>query len=541
LGTTKQVFTRDASGLIRQATLTDVLFIGIFNAGAILVNVLLIPLYLALFPGASLPLAGLIGVGLGIPVMIAYSAIGSTMPRTGGDYVYQTRGINGLIGFSQTMGILVFLAWPFVTAAAVLAIAVDGISTMASFIGASQGNVALMNLGTWLSTPTGEEVAVLIAFSVALVNVILGVKWYTKVLRYVVVPLMAITAIITVYVFATINQATFISHFNNFGSAFGVNDLYHAVLTQASNNGYVNPPFSLINTLLVSFVVAAYCFYGGAANYLLGEVKGASIFKKLSSAYVLSTIIAIVAFTVIETYLIQQVVGWNFLNALSFVGQFESFGVISHPIMPFYPQIGAVTAIAAGSPALIFLSLLGYIAAGYALMAFALLGMSRILMAMSLDGVVPAGFSKVSQRFYTPQYALIFVFVIDIVLDTIFILFPQTYLLIINGTTPAATLDIFFTAVAVALFPFTQRAIFSSGPVSRYRTAIVSLALVSAVITAAVTLSYFVVPAYGVGIVGVYINVIAFVLAAAWYLGFKAYKKSKGIDIGLAFRLIPPE
>ena len=97
------VFTRRASGLVREIGLFTAIAIPLTHTIGGGINKLLI---LASYanPGANVPLAYILA---GLPVLmtaIAYTLLAVSMPRTGGDYIYISRGINPVLGFLTSWG-----------------------------------------------------------------------------------------------------------------------------------------------------------------------------------------------------------------------------------------------------------------------------------------------------------------------------------------------------------------------------------------------------------------------------------------------------
>src|SRR5579871_4964208 len=88
----QQLFVRRSTGLVREASAIDAaIFNAVFSApvGATLAWGVFFAL--AAFPGSDLITATLIAFVLNIPVLIMMGLLASSMPRTGGDYVWVSR------------------------------------------------------------------------------------------------------------------------------------------------------------------------------------------------------------------------------------------------------------------------------------------------------------------------------------------------------------------------------------------------------------------------------------------------------------------
>src|SRR2546428_193355 len=93
-----QVFTRRASGLVRVMSPYSAFAYNILNIGIIFPWVYITTIIL--FPGASIWLGIFItGIFTGF-LAVVYAGLASAMPRTGGDYVFQSRTLRPWLGFA---------------------------------------------------------------------------------------------------------------------------------------------------------------------------------------------------------------------------------------------------------------------------------------------------------------------------------------------------------------------------------------------------------------------------------------------------------
>ena len=67
----------------------------------------------AAFPGVSVWMACLAAILLELPIALAYVWMATAMPRSGGDYVFQSRVLGGAIGFPVVMSgfVIWILQW----------------------------------------------------------------------------------------------------------------------------------------------------------------------------------------------------------------------------------------------------------------------------------------------------------------------------------------------------------------------------------------------------------------------------------------------
>ena len=92
-----EVFSRRASGLVRGMSPKSAFLYNFLTMGVILPwTYVWAPLA---FPGVSVWLACIFATLLELPIALAYVWLATAMPRSGGDYVFQSRVLGGAIGF----------------------------------------------------------------------------------------------------------------------------------------------------------------------------------------------------------------------------------------------------------------------------------------------------------------------------------------------------------------------------------------------------------------------------------------------------------
>src|ERR1019366_9724681 len=101
------VFARKATGLVRESSVWNASAFNILNV-TIAYAILYPALFLWQFPGASLLLAGIIGVAAFVPLGLCYALVVAAMPRAGSDYVFVSRVFHPAVGFVVAV---VFMVW----------------------------------------------------------------------------------------------------------------------------------------------------------------------------------------------------------------------------------------------------------------------------------------------------------------------------------------------------------------------------------------------------------------------------------------------
>ena len=100
-----QLFVRQSTGLVREASALDAaIFNAVFSApvGATLAWGVFFAL--TAFPGSDLVTATIISFLINIPVLLMMSMLASSMPRTGGDYVWVSRILSPPLALVSNFG-----------------------------------------------------------------------------------------------------------------------------------------------------------------------------------------------------------------------------------------------------------------------------------------------------------------------------------------------------------------------------------------------------------------------------------------------------
>ena len=106
-----EVFSRKASGLSRVMSPWSAFMYNFLTMGVIFPwTFVWAP---AAFPGVSVWKACLLAILLELPIALAYVWMATAMPRSGGDYVFQSRVFGGAIGFPVVMSgfVIWILQW----------------------------------------------------------------------------------------------------------------------------------------------------------------------------------------------------------------------------------------------------------------------------------------------------------------------------------------------------------------------------------------------------------------------------------------------
>jgi amino acid transporter len=536
------LFTREATGLVRQLGFLDQLIIslGTINImGGFVLTMISAPFF---FPGANMVAVFMLGAIPALAFIGMYSILSAAIPRSGGDYVWTGRIIGPIAAsvmailflFSQIIAFIALNAWGIISYSLAQAFFAFGIST---------GNSGLTSLGVSLTAPaTGFTLGVIILVILTAITVF-GTRVYTTINRFSFA-VYALTLLFFIVALLTVSQSQFQSSFNAGMKSYGIN--YTGVQAAVNANPQL-ATFSLTNTIL-AFPLLGFLTYSGFNfnTYASGETK--KVEKTIPRSLIVAVGLTIV-FLFIEATLVYNLMGAYFVNGLSYlfnVGQLGSF--------PIQPTVTTFLALAT-NPYVGFAVNFG-IALGNFLVALQCMFMfTRIVFAMSFDRILPTKFSQVSDRFHAPQYAALAVGVVAIMAEYLYWYGPGLLTGYLNSAI-AVEVAYLIPGIAAFLFPFIKKDMYnrlvkplpgwlSAAPGGWPLVSIAGLAVASIWVFGIFTELYPVTSYTYLGasiLDAVAIVLIPAIIAVVLYEVMRSYHKRKvGIDIATVFKEIPPE
>jgi amino acid transporter len=369
---------------------------------------------------------------------------------------------------------------------------------------------------------------------------IFGLSYYKRLQRYVLIPVLA-ASVLTIYIVLLVNLGTdFAAKFNSFNAADGIT--VAKVHQAAAKAGFHGASFNLGNTLIWISVMAGvlpYTMY--AAQGLMGEVRQAGNARKLFSAFTLPGFLVAIVMMAIPFALLTSIVGGRFL---------DDYGVAytSGGITPAYiPNFSVFLSMLTGSSVVIILISLGFVVGSFGIGYAVFINSSRVMMGMSLDGAFPKFFSDVSTRYHTPVKAITLWSAVALGVAALFAYRPSAQTTVLIGGVVTSALVVGVTCLAAAFFPTRARAIFESATRSGANRMLGTPVLVAAgALGAGITagLIYVALTYKELGLTSADSRVViigAFVTGILFYIGWRLYRRSQGVDTSLAYRYIPPE
>jgi amino acid transporter len=534
-----EVFTRKASGLVRVMSPYSAFIYNILTMGLIFPwTYLWAP---GALPGGKLVWGILLATLLEIPIAFAYVWLSTALPRSGGDYVFQSRAFGGFWGFTLLMSGFVIWILQWVALSGWL-LSYLGFAPLFLGLGATMSNPALSNIGVWFTSSTGIIITSILNALASMLLLVSGFKNYVKV-QYVMFYGILIAFATTLIVLFTTPVSEFVSRLNAFSVASGgVENFYQTAKDAVTGAGIdLNPPFSLLATLLVAPIAwtsLQWATYSAEQN---GEIKDARSFKNQIFILVGSLIVTGILLALLG-YGFERVGGTEFLY-IAGAGYWSLIPEANIAGFNLWPNILAVALTA--SPLVVILIAFGYILNSFQIVNNCYIGVTRIMVAMSLDRLLPEWVSKVHERLHTPVNAHLAYFIASIPVILVYNLWGAWYSLTL-GVTFACGYVFAASSLAGAVLPYRAKEVYEASPGAKYKLGnipwVTILGGLGFIFGGAMVLSFMFVPQLGLTSGLAYTVVFAIILISAiWYFWAKSAQKARGINVDYAFKEIPPE
>src|ERR1041384_8685864 len=272
-----EVCTRKSSGLVRVMSPYSAFVYNILTMGLIFPwTYLWAP---GALPGGRLVWGILLAMIFEIPIALAYVWLSTALPRSGGDYVFQSRVFGGGIGFSIVMSGFVIWILQWVALSGWL-LSYLGFASLFLGLGGTMSNPTLTSIGVWFTTPWGIIIVSILNALLALLLLVSGFKNYVK-FQYLMWYATLLSFGLMLYLFFSATPETFAQKLNDFVVASGGAPNFYQTGIDAAKaaNIDLNPPFSLLATLLVAPIAWTSLQWATYSAQQNGEIKGARSFQ----------------------------------------------------------------------------------------------------------------------------------------------------------------------------------------------------------------------------------------------------------------------
>ncbi|HEX7313625.1 MAG TPA: amino acid permease [Pyrinomonadaceae bacterium] len=529
--TTPPVFLRAASGLTKSAGTLDVF---IYNVGLISIGIGVIYTHLmgpANYPGGDIAIASLLAMVVMLFVGAAYWFWTMTLPRSGGIYVFVSRGLSPPVGFA--LSFVETVCWLFYNAVAGVLFATVGLASWLTALGMTTGNPGLINAARVLESPLSQFLlgALLIILSGLLL--ISGTRRYFLVQKVTFVVAVAGT-LLMVFCLAYYSRQDFIINFNRFMGTLGP-EAYDKVIGAARQAGWRDAEFGWWQTLRLS-VWPFLPLIGGAFSISIGgEVRQVG---KAQGIGMLGAIVSCGVVFALVGYFSDRSIGYEFQGAVAY----NALNVpeMSTPTRPYFVLLLHVLVNNLVGTCILAVSFIAWI---YFWVPGILAYAERAILAWSFDRLTPDSFGYVSDRYHTPVVAIMLTVAVSLVFLYLYVYttFFATLIFIL-----AAAIAWLITTITGIFFPYRSRDLYEMSPAAHYHIKGVPLMSVmnffaSLGLLLMIVLLFTDPVAAGHDFKSLATITGVFALGIVWYYVMKFIRKRQGIDVTLAFKQIPIE
>lgn len=524
------IYLRRASGLTRKISVFDALVYAAAGPGPVFafLYILWSP---GLYPGADMRYATLTLLLL-LPIMAVYYLFSVSMPRSGGEYVYVSRILHPSLGlFANWSLTIIGISW---TGELTSWLVTYGLGSLTYDAGVMNGDQGLMNFGVQLNNPAWMPGWIIGLFFIALVYLILwrGAKPAMRVFWIGIA--VSIVGLIAILVASLTSSQAFFT--NRLQQLAGV--AYDSQIEKpAMSLGFTPALFAVFATVMAGATYINLSILGNTyTTNIAGEIKNVGKAQPLA---LFGSLAFFVGWWGVFTWAMWINPGGNFWNAISIL-----VNAGQNPL-PMVPVANQIVVYLTTNSTLVHLANLGFIFGTFAAMVGLSLGPIRSLFAWSFDRMLPEAFSKVDRR-GSPYVAVALAAALGFLFYVLYAF--TTFLSFI-----LFTITLWFVAwtvlgIAAIVFPYVKKDIFEKSPsVVKMRFAGVPVITICGVLTTIVsvfTVYFTTVPAI-TGLTSLFnLATTVIVLAAAPFILYfvaRTYRQSKGINMALQYRSLPPD
>ena len=530
-------FTRQATGLVREVSWVDAAIYNLIWSSVPLAIAFILAFGPAFYVGGDLYLATIIAFVLALPTAVLYAMLSAAVPRSGGDYTWISRALHPAIAFASNLSFS-FWATFFIGIYAVY-LGFYGLGPFLRVLAAYTKNPDLLGAADFFFTSTGVLVggAVIVVLSALLLSFGRGLRSFMRLQRWAFVVWAIGSVILPIVILFLTSPATFQANFDSY--AAGLAGTGGAYDTYVAGGGYANPPSELGATILTAtlpyytlgFIFQSAYFGGeikrGARNTLL-SIPGAQVIA------VIAIVLSIAAFLPTAGAGLLAGTGAHLFGA--------DLSATGFAFAPIYTELAAI---ASGNLIVGAVMTFGMLLLFVLFVPQTMILLSRNLFAWSFDRLLPDRIAEVNPRTHSPVNAMVVITIVSLVSVAI-VGFNQSLTFIVG------LLGLTWTYIAVAVagifFPSRQRDVFEASPYNGRIGGIPVLSVVSALSLVGMAILAWILlvdqnsgTSWSLNQDRVLLGVAVWVVGLVAYYVIRALQKSRGVDVDLAYREIPPE
>ena len=545
------LFVRKATGMVRSWSVFDAFIYAFFS-----INLVTLGFYsfsqMYYFKGGMIP-ALIISAVFIIFEVIVYASLIAVMPRSGGDYVWQTRIFGGGVGFILSITGWWFTLWLWTP--------IYGDMLRQIVLTPLLGALGFQSAAVWIA---GKGTALFICSLLTLVFVgaviTMGMKTYARVQKYSFYAGMLGLLIVIVLLFTGSPEKFKAGLEANSAAYFGTQaGLYDATVAAGTTAG-ASTPLSGGSFYLILLTLPYLVFFNLWPNWgatLYGEVRGATDYKRnfagMAWALGVTTLLGILFFMGVA-----KTIGWDYYMQSNAAWWNYAWGYTTDvPPMPVWPNPAMLAVFLTNSRILQIVVMLLMSTWWFGWAGTLFLSSTRVIFAAAFDRLLPESAAELNSN-GTPVNAMLYMVLPAILVSALYAFNVGGFTSITLAATQGIAIMYFGTAIAAIVLPYVKKDLFEASPIAQMKIAGIPVITIAGVIFGGFLLFLLVewffdpwlnpdfAPAglYGISLANT--NSIIFLLvcygsAAALYYGFKSYRRKGGIDMDQVQKEIPVE
>jgi len=533
-----RIFVRRSTGLVREASALDAtIFNAVFSAPVGATLAIGVLWALSAFPGADPVWATIIAVVLNIPVLIMMALLASSMPRTGGDYVWVSRILSPplamISNFAAALSAMIgatFWARFF---------PVFALGPILVGLGVFFDNKTLVEWGTNFQTDNlwiflGGAVMIVAITLILIAGVRTTFRWQNT--FWIIATIGTFVAFLALLVG---NTADFTSNFNELNGKFGGGTA--ADVLAAAGTGGVSPDLGNLDaTLPTVFAIMVFMMWNWWSVYLSGELKSAADRGRQLSV-MFGGLLWDGVFIVIGLLLFFKVVPYDLATALNSAP--DGYAIPSGPWYQF------LAALVQNIPILAVIILGSFLFWSLPAMVGNTFMPIRSVFAWAFDRLLPEKFAEVNERTHSPVPAILLVMGLVTAMLAWSVLSTDFFTWLALGV-EAGVVCIVIVGIAALAFPSRRPDLYQASPANVRFAGIPVLYIVAPLsILVMLFLVYLTVTYPALALAGNLDNLwqipafmgMIVVIGLVLYYGAKMVRSSQGVDVDLVYRELPPE
>ncbi|KXK14117.1 MAG: Amino acid permease superfamily protein [Chloroflexi bacterium OLB14] len=545
------LFVRKATGMVRSWSVFDAFIYAFFS-----INLVTLGFYsfsqMYYFSGGMIP-ALIVSAMFIIFEIVVYASLISVMPRSGGDYVWQTRIFGGGVGFILSITGWWFTLWLWTP--------IYGDMLRQIVITPLLGAFGMKQAAVWFAGPDAALfVCSLLALLFVVLVIFLGMKTYARIQKYSFYAGVLGLLIVIALLFTGSPDAFKAGLDSNSAAYFGTSSgLFDATVETGIAAG-AGTPITGGSFFLIMLTLPYLVFFNLWPNWgatLYGEVRGATDYKRnfsgMAWALIVTTVLGILFFLGIN-----KSIGWDFYVQANASWWNYAWGYTTEvPPLPVWPNPAMLAVFLTDNRLIQIIVLLLMSTWWFGWAGTLFLSSTRVIFAAAFDRLLPESAAELNKN-GTPVNAMLYMVIPAVVVSALYAFNVGGFKSITLAATQGIAIMYFGTAIAAIILPYKKKELFEASPIAKMKVGGIPLITIAGLIFGGFLLFLLVEwffdpwlnPAYApVGLYGISLantNSIIFLgscyaIAAIIYYSAKSRRKKEGIDLDKVQAEIPAE